>query len=96
MRTAGGGEVPLVRACVVATPERCVAAGSTGGNVQALAPGESLTVRVDFGPLDPAAADGRSPNPRVERLTLVEDGILVRGRPESLTLGLERVRPERR
>jgi hypothetical protein len=96
LRTADGEEVPLLRACVVTTPERCVAAGSTRGNVEALAPGESLTVRVDFGPLAPSGPDGKAPNPQVERLTVVEDGILVRGRPESLTFGLERVRPERR
>jgi hypothetical protein len=96
LRTADGEDVPLIRACVVATPERCVAAGSTRGNVEALAPGESLMVRADFGPLAPSGPDGKTPNPQVEHLTLVEDGILVRGRPEGLTLGLERVRAERR
>lgn len=89
LRAASGEELPLERVCVVERRVRCVDSAGARGEVVPVSPGTSLTVRADFGPLEVLAKDGRSPGPLLSGLTLIEEGILVGGRPQPLSVTLE-------
>jgi hypothetical protein len=92
LRLPGGVEVPIVRVCLLETSApRCVDGGAARGQVRILEPGEAVRLRVDFGPLDPLAPGGAGPNPALARLTLVEDGVLVGGRPAPVSVTLEQL-----
>jgi hypothetical protein len=88
---AGGEDLPISRVCLLEPALRCTDGGAARGSVEAIAHGEALRVRVDFGPLEAVAPGGAGLNPALARLTLVDEGVYVSGRAVPVKISLERV-----
>jgi hypothetical protein len=94
---AGSVEVPILRVCLLDPTPRCSDGGAARGQVQMVARGDAVRVRVDFGPVDPRAPGSGEPDPALAgaapraRLTLLEEGIYVAGHAVPVSVVLERI-----
>jgi hypothetical protein len=80
LRSEAGEEAALSLACSGA---ECLDPSAARGQVAALDPGQSLRLRAEFGPIDPAA-------PGFDRPTFIDEGVFVGGRLAVVAVPLER------